>query len=128
MECLAVEFVSPCKKADYPSVRSLTARTVRGEFTVMARHEKSVMSLLPGFIVLKKEDGGEVMVLASGVTLTIKDNMCCVISEVFVLPEESSQEELRRFRDEVAKLTSSGGVIGELSRTDLRFIDMVLAK
>lgn len=128
MECLAVEIVSPGKKAGFPRVRSLTARTAKGEFTVMARHEKSLMSLLPGSLSLRKEDGSEVIIFLSGATLTIKDSVCCIIAEVFILPEESDLEELKRCRSEVAKFATATGVVGELSRADLKFIDMVLAK
>lgn len=128
MEYLAVEFVSPGNKASFSGVRSLTARTEVGELTVMAKHERSVMSLLPGSVVLKKEDGNEDIVLTSGATLSIRGGVCYVMAEVFLLPEEVSKEELQRFRGEIAKMASASGMIGELSRADLKFVDMVLKK
>ena len=126
MECFSVELISPERRSGFGGVHSITARTSNGEFVVMANHEASVMNLLSGRVLLKSGSEGEIVVLVSRAVLSVEDNMCVIMADLFVLPDDG-KERLVALRE---KLSSSKtrfyGLIEEFKKEDLRYIDMVL--
>ncbi|AAV86647.1 hypothetical protein BKM88_02565 [Anaplasma marginale] len=126
MECFSVEFVSPERKLTFADVSSLSARTPTGALMVMAHHERAVMDLLPGGVVLRDASSVIDIVVVSNAVMSIKDNTCSVMADIIVLSKDCAEEKLLGVRDVIEKATHDGGLLGELARVDLEFINRVL--
>ena len=126
MECFSVEFVSPERKLTFADVCSLSARTPTGALAVMAHHERAVMDLLPGGVVLRDASSVIDIVVVSNAIMSIRDNVCGIMADMVMLSKDCVEEKLRSVRDVIEKAALDGGLLGELARVDLEFINQVL--
>ncbi|WP_041651172.1 ATP synthase subunit epsilon [Anaplasma centrale] len=126
MECFNVEFVSPERRLDFADVYSLSARTPTGALTVMAHHERALMDLLSGEVVLKNASGVLDVIMVSNAVMSIGDNTCAIMADMVLLSKDGAEDKLKNVRDVMSKATPSDGILGELARVDLEFIDRVL--
>ncbi|WP_249549123.1 hypothetical protein [Anaplasma phagocytophilum] len=126
MDSFSVEFVLPDCTSSFAGICSLVARTGSGELVVMANHEGAVMDLPPQALLLRNEKGEETVVLVSSAVLTVKDNECVVIADAIVFAGSSNKEALERIRAEIKKSADGAGLLAEIAKGDLMFIDMVL--
>ncbi|ASI47700.1 MAG: hypothetical protein AB8U69_01925 [Anaplasma ovis] len=126
MECFGVEFVSPERKLTFVDVCSLSARTPTGALMVMAHHERAVMDLLPGGVVLRDVSSVVDIIVVSNAVMSIRDNVCNIMADMIVLSKDCAEEKLRSVKDAIEKAALDGGLLGELARVDLEFINKVL--
>ncbi|MGN7661062.1 MAG: F0F1 ATP synthase subunit epsilon [Anaplasma sp.] len=127
VECFKVVLISPDRRLDFSNVCSLSARTSAGAFMVMAHHERSVMDLVQGEVVLRG-DGGRVIdvVLMSNAVMSVGDNECTIVADFVLTSEERDSERLKSIGDSILEAATSEGLFGELAKKDLAFIDKVL--
>ncbi|MGN7678718.1 MAG: hypothetical protein ACTJLL_03095 [Anaplasma sp.] len=127
MEYFSVVLISPDRRLDFSNVCSLSARTNAGAFMIMAHHERSVMDLVQGEVVLRG-DGDRVIdtVLMSNAVMSVEENKCTIMADFMLTSEERDSEKLKSIKDSISEAAANEGLLGELAKKDLVFINKVL--
>ncbi|MEH0831154.1 hypothetical protein [Anaplasma bovis] len=77
----SVDFLSPSRKVSFSDIVSLSARTDKGAFMIMANHEEAVMRLLSEVVEVKNTKGDTTFVNVSNAILSVKNNDCVVFTD-----------------------------------------------
>ena len=88
----SVDFLSPSGKVSFSDVVSLSARTDKGAFMIMANHEEAVMRLLSEVVEVKNTQGNTTYVNVSNAILSVKNRDCIVFTDNVSLREGSVEE------------------------------------
>ncbi|KJV68789.1 hypothetical protein [Candidatus Neoehrlichia procyonis] len=100
MQNVTVKFTTPDYEMIFNDIYSIAASTEGGHFVIMPNHEKFIMSLCSGDVVLKDISSVTTIIVVANAVLSICDNKCNIIADIAFIFNKDKIKQLK----EVQKL------------------------
>ncbi|QXK91900.1 hypothetical protein HL033_04080 [Neoehrlichia mikurensis] len=129
MQSITVKFTTPDCEIIFDNIYSLSTSTNNGKLVIMPNHEKFIMNLCPGFVILNDIFNVTTNVIAASAILSVYDNMCNIVADIAFVYNKSNIKRLKEiknlFEDNIPNVIDNKLLFNILSQ-DLKFINKVL--